>query len=104
MPKSTVPNFLPEQKHTHFVVILSVLIVIILAFLVYVIYMYKATPEMTRVEQTIPLIEQRVTLTPEESTAKQAIIEGTDRSQVKLTKKQQEEKLLQIKQAQEVRN
>lgn len=96
-----LPNFPQEQKHSHFVVILSIFVVIVLAFLAYVIYMYRSTPSFV-VEQEIPLIQQRVTLTSEQAMEKQRIIEGTDDSRVTLTKKEAEIKKLKIKQASEI--
>ncbi len=97
---STFPDFPQEQKHSHFIVILSIFVMIVLVFLAYVIYMYKATPESIIVEQQIPEIHRRVTLTPQESVAKQKILEGSDTSQVKLTQKEKDEKLSQIKRTQ----
>jgi flagellar basal body-associated protein FliL len=96
----TFPDFPQEQKHSHFIVIFSIFVMIVLVFLAYVIYMYKATPESITVQQEIPEIHRRITLTPQESAEKQKILEGSDITQVKLTQKEKDEKLSQIKKTQ----
>lgn len=99
-----IPNFPQEQKHSHFVAILSIFVVIVIAFLVYVVYMYQTTRDAIVVDQPIPLVNQRVALTPEQSAEKKRIIEGTDNTQIKLTAQEKEDKLAKIKQASGINN
>ncbi|MEO8637872.1 MAG: hypothetical protein ABI430_03150 [Candidatus Taylorbacteria bacterium] len=96
------PQFPQEQKRPNVTVILSTVgIFVVLIFLAYAVYYYATSP--SPIVKEVPLLEQRVTLTPEQAAEKKKIIEETDTSRVTLSQSQAEAKLLLIKQAQQLK-